>query len=83
LRLSIKKRSRGSVRLAYKNGLTNALIRTMLFCRKLYGATSKFDKNAMNPNDVSKTQMLSRVHHYFEASFCPIMRRGDISGANV
>ena len=72
-----------SIRLAYKNGFINALIRPMLFCRKLYGARSKFDKIAMNPNNVSKTQMLSHVLHYFEASVCPVMKRGDKSGANV
>ena len=69
--------------MAYKNGLTNELIRTMVFYRKLYGARSKFDKNAMNPNYISKTQMLSHVRHYFEASFCPIMKRGDMCGVNV
>jgi len=69
--------------LAYKNGYTNALIRTMLFCRKLYGARSKFDKIAMNPNNVSKTQMLRHVNHYFEASVCSVMECGDKCGTNV
>ena len=45
--------------LAHKNGHTNALIRTMLFCRKFYGARPKFDKIAKNRNNVSRAQMLS------------------------
>jgi hypothetical protein len=69
--------------LAYKNGLTNALIRTMLFCRKFYGARLKFDKVAMNLKNVSKTQMLSHVRHYFEALFYPGIKYGDQCGANV
>ena len=69
--------------MAYKNGFINALIRTMLFCRKLYGARSKFDKIAMNPNNVSKTQMLSHVRHYFEALFYLGIKYGDQCGANV
>ena len=69
--------------MAYKNGLTNALIRTMLFCRKFYGARPKFDKIAMNQNNVSKTQMLSHVRHYFEASFYSGIKHGVRSGANV
>ena len=76
------KRSRGSLRLAYKSGLTGALIRTMLVCIKLYGARSKFDKIAMYPNNLSKTQVLSYARHYFEALFYPVMKRGDICGAN-
>ena len=68
--------------MAYKNGLTGALIRTMLVCIKLYGARSKFDKIAMYPNNLSKTQMLSYARHYFEALFYPVMKRGDICGAN-
>ena len=44
--------------MAYKNGLTNALIGTMLLRRKLNGARSKFHKIDMNPNNVSKTEML-------------------------
>ena len=83
MRLSTKKGSGGSIRLAYKNGLTNALIRTMLFCRKFYGTRSKFDKIAMNQNNVSKTQMLSHVRHYFEASFYSGIKYGDRCGANV
>ena len=63
--------------MAYKNGYINALIRTMLFCRKLYGARSNFDKIATNPNDASKAEMLSHVRHFFEASVCPIIKRGD------
>ena len=69
--------------LAHKNGHTNALIRTMLFCRKFYGTRSKFDKVAMNQNNVSKTQMLSHVRHYFEASFYSGIKYGDRCGANV
>ena len=69
--------------MAYKNGLTNALIRTMLFCRKFYGTRSKFDKIAMNQNNVSKTQMLSHARHYFEASFYSGIKYGDRCGANV
>ena len=69
--------------MAYKNGHIDALIRTMLFCRKLYGARSNFDKIAMNTNNVSKTQMLSHVRHFFEASVCPIIKRGDKCGTNV
>ena len=69
--------------MAYKNGLTNALIRTILFCRKFYGTRSKFDKIAMNQNNVSKTQMLSHVRHYFEASFYSGIKHGVRSGANV
>jgi hypothetical protein len=69
--------------LAYKNGLTNALIRTMLFCRKFYGDRLKFGKIAMNQNNVSKTQMLSHVRHYFEALFYPGIKYGDRCGANV
>ena len=83
MRLSTKKGIRESVRLADKNGLTNALIRTMLFCRKFYGARLKFDKIAMNQNNVSKTQMLSHVRHYFEALFYPGIKYGDQCGANV
>ena len=83
MRLSTKKGIRESVRLAYKNGLTNALIRTMLFCRKFYGASLKFGKIAMNQNNVSKTQMLSHVRHYFEALFYPGIKYGDQCGANV
>mgnify|MGYP003313317212 CR=1 FL=1 len=83
MRLFTKRRSKGSVRLAYKNGLTNALIRTMLFCRKFYGARSKFGKIAMNQNNVSKTQMLSHVRHYFEALFYPVMKSGDMCGTNA
>ena len=81
--LSTKKGIRESVRLAYKNGLTNALIRTMLFCRKFYGARLKFDKVAMNLKNVSKTQMLSHVCHYFEALFYSGIKYGDQCGANV
>ena len=69
--------------MAYKNGLTNALIRTILFCRKFYGTRSKFDKIAMNQNNISKTQMLSHVRHYFEASFYSSIKYGDRCGANV
>ena len=69
--------------LAHKNGHTNALIRTMLFCRKFYGTRSKFDKIAMNQNNVSKTQMLSHVRHYFEALFYSGIKYGDRCGANV
>ena len=69
--------------LAHKNGHTNALIRTMLFYRKSYGARSKFGKIAMNQNNVSKTQMLSHVRHYFEALFYPGIKYGDQCGANV
>lgn len=69
--------------MAYKNGLTNALIRIMLFCRKFYGTSSKFDKIAMNQNNVSKTQMLSHARHYFEASFYSGIKHGVRSGANV
>ena len=83
MRLSTKKGSRGSVRLAYKNGLTNAVIRTLLFCRKFYGTRSKFDKISMNQNNVSKTQMLSHVRHYFEALFYPGIKYGDQCSANV
>ena len=83
MRLSTKKRGKGSVRLAYKNGLTNALIGIMLLCRKLNGARSKFDKIDMNPNNVSKTEMLSHVRHYFGASVCPVMKRVDKCGTNV
>jgi hypothetical protein len=81
--LSTKKGIRESVRLAYKNGLTNALIRTMLFCRKFYGTRLKFGKIGMNQNNVSKTQMLSHVRHYFEALFYPGIKYGDQCGANV
>ena len=81
--LSTKKGIRESVRLAYKNGLTNALIRTMLFYRKSYGARSKFGKIAMNQNNVSKTQMLIHVRHYFEALFYPGIKYGYQCGANV
>ena len=83
MRLSTKKGSGGSVRLAYKNGLTNALIRIMLFCRKFYGISSKFDKIAMNQNNVSKTQMISHVRHYFEASFYSGIKHGVWCSANV
>ena len=83
MRLSTKKGIRESVRLAYKNGLTNALIRIMLFCRKFYGTSSKFDKIAMNQNNVSKTQMLSHVRPYFEALFYPGIKYDDHCGANV
>ena len=83
MRLSTKKGIRESVRLADKNGLTNALIRTMLFCRKFYGARLKFDKVAMNLKNVSKTQMISHVRHYFEASFYSGIKYGDRCGANV
>ena len=83
MRLSTKKGFREGVRLAYKNGLTNALIRTMLFCRKFYGARLKFGKIAMNQNNVSKTQMLSHVRHYFEALFYPGIKYGDQCGTNV
>ena len=83
MRLSTKKGIIESVRLAYKNGLTNALIRTMLFCRKFYGSRLKFGKIAMNQNNVSKTQMLSHVRHYFEALFYPGIKYGDQCGANV
>ena len=69
--------------MAYKNGLTNALIRIMLFCRKFYGARLKFDKVAMNLKNVSKTQMLSHVRHYFEASFYSGKKHGVRCGANV
>ena len=40
-------------------------------------------KFAMNPNNVSKTQTLSHVRHYFEASVCPVMKRSDKCGTNV
>jgi hypothetical protein len=69
--------------LAYKNGLTNALIRTILFCRKFYGTSSKLDKIVMNQNNVSKTQMLSHVRYYFEASFYSGIKHGVRCGANV
>ena len=69
--------------LAHKNGHTNALIRTMLFCRKFYGARPKFDKIAKNRNNVSKAQMLSHMRHYFEAWFYPGMKYGKCCGANV
>tara|TARA_B100001559_G_scaffold69326_1_gene56507 strand:+ start:632 stop:799 length:168 start_codon:yes stop_codon:yes gene_type:complete len=55
----------------------------MLFCRKFYGARLKFGKIAMNQNNVSKTQMLSHVRHYFEALFYPGIKYGDRCGANV
>ena len=83
MRLSTKKGRRGSAILAHKNGLTNTLIRTMLFCRKFYGARPKFDKIAMNRNNVSKAQMLSHVRHYFEAWFYPGIKYGEWCGANV
>ena len=83
MRLSTKKGSGGSVRLAYKNGLANALIRTMLFYRKFYGARPKFDKIAKNRNNVSRAQMLSHVRHYFEASFYSGIKHGVRCGANV
>lgn len=69
--------------MVYKNGYINALIRTMLFCRKLYGARSNFDKIATNPNNVSKTQIPSHVRLFFEASVCPIIKRGGKCGTNV
>ena len=69
--------------LAHKNGHTNALIRTMLFCRKFYGARPKFDKIAKNRNNVSKAQMLSHMRHNFEAWFYPGIKYGDQCGANV
>ena len=69
--------------MAYKNGLTNALIRIMLFCRKFNGTSSKFDKIAMNQNNVSKTQMLSHMRHYFEASFYSGIKHGVRCDANV
>ena len=69
--------------MAYKNGLIKALIRIMLFCRKFYGTSPKFDKIAMNQNNVSKTQMLSHARHYFEASFYSGIKHGVRSGANV
>ena len=55
----------------------------MLLFRKLYGVRSKFDKIAMKPNNISKTQMLSHVGHYFEGSFCPGMKRGHMCDADV
>jgi hypothetical protein len=55
----------------------------MLFCRKFYGARLKFDKVAMNLKNVSKTQMLSHVCHYFEALFYSGIKYGDQCGANV
>ena len=72
-----------SVRLGYKNGLTNALIGTRLLCRKLNGARSKFDKIDMNPNNVSKTEMLSHMRHFFQALFYPVMKSGDMCGTNA
>lgn len=69
--------------MAYKNGLANALIRTMLFYKKFYGARLKFGRIAMNQNNVSKTQMLSHVRHYFEASFYSGIKHGVRCGANV
>jgi len=55
----------------------------MLFYRKSNGARSKFGKIAMNQNNVSKTQMLSHVRHYFEALFYPGIKYGYQCGANV
>ena len=69
--------------MAYKNVLTNALITTMLFYRKFYGARLKFGRIAMNQNNVSKTQMLSHVRRYFEALFYPGIKYGYQCGANV
>ena len=69
--------------MAYKNRLTNALIETMLLCRKLNGARSKFDKIDMNPNNVSKTEMLSHVRHFFQTLFYPVMKSGDMCGTNA
>ncbi len=83
MRSSTKKGNVGSVRLACKNGLASTLIIAMLLCRKLYIARSKFDKIVMYTNNVSKTQMLSHVRHYLEASFYPFIKRGDMCGANV
>ena len=82
MRLSTKKETRGSVRLAFKNVFTNALIRIILICIKLYDPRSKFDKIVMNSNNLSKTHMLSYVRHYFGPSFCPVMKRDDICDAN-
>ena len=82
MRLSTKKETKGSVRLAFKNVLTNALIKIILFCRKLYDARSKFDKIVMNSNNLSKTHMLSYVRHYFGPSFYPVMKRDDICDTN-
>ena len=69
--------------MAYKNRVTKLLSRAMLLFRKLYGVRSKFDKIAMKPNNISKTQMLSHVGHYFEGSFCPGMKRGHMCDADV
>ena len=79
----LKRLIRGRVRLAYKNSLTKTSIRTLLVRRKLYGTRLRFDKIGMSPNNLSKTQMLSHVCHYFQAFFCPVMKRGDMCGANV
>lgn len=82
--MSTKKGIRESVRLTYKNGLTNALIRTVIFFKNFYGARLKFGKIAVNQNNVSKkNQMLSHVLHYFEALFYPGIKYGDQCGANV
>ena len=81
--LSTKKGVRGSVSLAYQNGLTNTLIIAMLLCSKLYVGRSNINKIVMYPNNFLKTQMLSHVRHYVEAPFFTLMKHGDMCGANV
>jgi hypothetical protein len=53
--------------LAYLNQFTNVVTRTVLVCRKLYGAGSKCNQITLNPNNLSKTHLQSYVCHYFEA----------------
>ena len=69
--------------MAYKNRLTKTLIKILLVCRKIYATRLKFDKIGVSPDNLSKSQILSHVRHYFEALFCTVMKRGDMCDANV
>lgn len=54
--------------MSYINQSTNAFIRTLLVCRQLYGAGSKFDEITVNPNNLLKTLIQNYMRHYFEAA---------------
>tara|TARA_B100000768_G_scaffold66609_1_gene64050 strand:+ start:780 stop:959 length:180 start_codon:yes stop_codon:yes gene_type:complete len=54
--------------LAYINQSTKAFIKTVLVCRQLYGAGSKFDEITVNPNNFLKTLIQNYMRHYFEAA---------------